>query len=64
MVTGWRIGHKDILCFMQEHFNVYSWQTVRRWKRKGMPIHRLWSDKPYIIPNEVIKWQKERKIVN
>jgi hypothetical protein len=61
MTTGWRIGHKDILEFMGRQFRVYSWQTVRRWKRKGMPFHRLWNDKPYIIEDEVIRWQRLRK---
>jgi len=59
---GWIIGHKDILAFMKKTFNQksFSWKTVRRWRDAGMPFHRLWNGKPYIIPEEVIKWQLKR----
>jgi len=62
MTDGWRIGREDILAFMSRQFKVFSWQTVRRWKRKGMPIHRLWpNDRPYIIEDEIIRWQLKRR---
>lgn len=65
MTTGWRIGRDEILDFMSKQFKVYSWQTVRRWKRRGMPFHRLWvCQKPYIIESEVINWQSKRKAVD
>lgn len=61
MADLWHIGHKDILMFMGKQFKVYSWQTVRRWKKKGMPFHRLWpNDRPYIIESEVVRWQRKR----
>jgi len=61
MIDGWRIGHKDILVFMGGQFKVYSWRTFLRWKKRGMPFHRLWSGQPYIIESEVIKWQLKKK---
>lgn len=61
MTEGWHIGHKDILSFMSRQFGVTTWRTVRAWRKKGMPFHRLWNDKPYIIEQEVIKWQLKRK---
>lgn len=61
MTEGWRIGHDDILDFMGKQFKVYSWRTVRRWKKRGMPFRCLWNGKPCIIENEVIKWQLKRE---
>ena len=62
MTAGWRIGREEIIAFMSKQFKVYSWQTVRRWRRRGMPIHKLWTnDRPYIIEAEVIQWQIKRK---
>jgi hypothetical protein len=46
---------------MGEQFSVYSWRTVRRWKKRGMPFHSLWSGQPYIIKDEVIRWQMKKK---
>lgn len=65
MTEGWYIGHTDILEFMREQFNQpqFSWRTVIRWRKKGMPFHRLWNGKPYIIGAEVIRWQIKRKKV-
>lgn len=56
-----RIGHDQILDFMAKQFQVYSWQTVVRWKKKGMPLRRMWNGKPYILEVEVINWQFKNK---
>ena len=60
-MNGWHVGRKAILAFMERQFGVTSWQTVRAWKKSGMPIHYLWNGKPYIIESEVIKWQLKRR---
>lgn len=57
-----RIGHDEILEFMKQQFRVTSWDTVKRWRKKGMPIHRQWCanpkyGKPFIIEQEIILWQ-------
>ena len=59
MTEGRRIGHKDILEFMGKQFKVYSWRTVIRWVRKGMPFHRLWNGKPFIIESELVEWHQK-----
>ena len=61
MLEGMRIGHDEILAFMRTQFKVTSWQTVRRWHKKGMPLHRQWCKRegwgrPYILETEVITW--------
>lgn len=56
----WCIGHNEILTFMAAQFKVFSWRTVRRWKKRGMPFHYLWNGKPFIIKEEIIKWQIKR----
>ena len=61
MPDGWRIGRKEIRIFMGKQFKVYSWRTVRRWKKRGMPFHSLRTGQPFIIENEVIKWQLTHK---
>ncbi|MFA5347674.1 MAG: hypothetical protein WC294_06020 [Methanoregula sp.] len=61
MFDGWCVGRKDILVFMEKKFNVTTWTTVKAWRRKGMPMHRLWNKRPYIIETEVIKWQMRNK---
>lgn len=56
-------GHTDILGFMRSQFNQpsFSWRTVLRWKKKGMPFHRTWSGQPFIISSEIIRWQLKNK---
>ncbi|MFA5158670.1 MAG: hypothetical protein WC451_05810 [Patescibacteria group bacterium] len=56
-----KIGHDEIKTFMSEQFRIYSWRTVLRWRKSGMPFHRLWNGKPYIIPEEVIRWQLKKQ---
>ena len=66
-MKGIRIGHEEIMDFMAKSFKVYSWRTVIRWQRKGMPIHRQWCrgeairGKPIIIESEVVKWLLYKK---
>ncbi len=55
------IGRVNILNFMAKRFEVYSWKTVKRWKKKGMPFHYLWNKQPFLIEKEVIKWQLRQK---
>jgi hypothetical protein len=66
MIRGVRIGREEILEFMGQQFKVYSWQTVRRWRDKGMPMRRQWNrtdgyGRPIILESEVIKWQLKNK---
>lgn len=49
-------GKENVLAYFREKFNVHSWQTVKRWKKKGMPIRYLESHAPFIIPSEIILW--------
>jgi len=50
-----------ILAFMSEQFGVTHWDTVRRWRRRGMPFHRMWNGWPFILKSEVIKWHLKNK---
>lgn len=61
MADGWHVGHKAILAFLERQFGVSCWGTVRNWRKKGMPYRRLWNGKPYVIEEEIIKWQLKRK---
>ena len=54
---GRRTGHKEIIIFMMQQFNVSSWRTVMRWRESGMPFHRQKNGKPYVIEEEVVQWQ-------
>ena len=61
MISGMHTGHDEILGFMKAQFKITSWQTVRRWIKKGMPVHRHWCKKegwgrPYILESEVLLW--------
>ena len=47
---------ENILIWMRERFEVHSWQTIRRWKKRGLPIRYLPNQSPFIIPIEVITW--------
>ncbi|MFA6290169.1 MAG: hypothetical protein WC637_00230 [Victivallales bacterium] len=49
-------GKENVLEYFREHFKVHSWQTVKRWKKKGMPIRYLESHAPFIIPKEIVLW--------
>jgi hypothetical protein len=49
-------GKNNIMVWMRQHFSVHSWLTIRRWRRKGMPVRYLESHAPFIIPSEIISW--------
>lgn len=49
----------NVLSWMRQWFDVHSWQTVRRWKKDGLPIRYLPNNVPFIIPSEVIAWVVE-----
>ncbi|MDD5006427.1 MAG: hypothetical protein PHS33_08035 [Candidatus Omnitrophica bacterium] len=55
-MIGIRLGRKEILDFMGQEFKIYSWQTVKRWKKKGMPISTGYNTQPVIIEAEVKSW--------
>ena len=59
--TGWHVGHKGILRFTSRQFGITTWRTIIAWRKKGMPFHRLWNGKPYVIEQEVLKWQIKRR---
>jgi len=49
------IGRKDICSF----FDVQTWGTIRRWKRKhGLPVRYLPNNKPVLIKSEAIDFLK------
>ncbi len=49
-------GKENILTYLRVKYNVHSWDTVKRWKKKGFPIRYLESHAPFILPAEVILW--------
>ena len=49
-------GKDEVLDWFRARLHVHSWQTVRRWKKKGLPVHYLPNQVPFIIPREVIRW--------
>jgi len=54
------ISTKDgILDWFRPSFHVHSWQTVKRWKKIGLPIRYLPNRVPFILPAEVIAWVVE-----
>jgi hypothetical protein len=56
-MIGIRTGRKNIIDFMKnEPFKITSWQTIRRWRRKGMPMATDWAGHPVIIESEVLSW--------
>jgi len=55
-MIGIRTGRKDILEFMGNEFKVYSWRTIIRWKKKGMPIVTGYNSQPVIMEEAVKKW--------
>jgi hypothetical protein len=55
-MTGIRTGRKDILDFMGKEFKIYSWRTVIRWRKKGMPIAQGYNTQPIVIEAAVKKW--------
>ena len=61
MVDGWHVGKPEILVIMSRQFKVYSWMTVKRWRKNGFPIRYLSNGVPYIIEKEAIKYQLRQK---
>jgi hypothetical protein len=55
-MIGIRTGRKEILEFMGKEFKVYSWRTVIRWRKKGMPVTQAYNTQPIIIEEAVKKW--------
>ena len=49
-------GKENILAYLRAKYNVHSWDTVKRWKKKGLPIRYLESHAPFVLPDEVILW--------
>lgn len=58
-----KIGRMAILEFMREQFNQdsFCWKTVQRWKKTGMPFHRMRNGRPFIKISEIITWQLKNK---
>jgi len=58
-----QIGKIAILDFMCQQFqkDSFSWKTVKRWKKNGMPFYYMRNGIPFIKKTEIIKWQLKSK---
>ena len=53
-------GKQNILNWCRNYLGAHSWNTIRRWKRQGLPLRYLPSNVPFVIPTEVILWAVKR----
>jgi predicted site-specific integrase-resolvase len=47
----WLVGRKEICTYLR-----VSWQTIRRWKRYGLPIQERPGGRPAAISTELDLW--------